>query len=615
MAQIAFVDWDGLVYYDSKNKQYIADKLAPCLKNGGVIEFKDLPKPSFKNLNYIYIISDEFTSDENFIENKFTNYSANSAVIVIEDPQLGFRYSVIKTQSWDDGDYNDLHARVDDLTSDVLDISKNLLEVTNDLANEHTRVDELEERVNNISPGGSGENPSLEGYATLQYVDNKFATKTEVANFVTETELESKGYLTEHQDISGKADKATTLSGYGITDAYTRTEIDAKLLEIESGGKIDEETLKGFVSEDEWNERISSYATKGELEKVQTTAGNNSVLIRDIDSELVDINDRIDNINIPTNVSAFTNDAGYLTEHQSLDGYAKTSEIPDVSNFIPRSEVEAALGNKANNILFTEDYKVSNSIGNIDSNYDVKGKTIAQLLIDLLGLDLVAVRYSIKFMVDDSIYSEATYEEGDAIKLPAPPSKYGYTFKGWKTHDDIYIKDGYKMPNIDLVVNAEFTEDSGGDEPEEYITIEDIKQNNIPMLSGSTESSELKAPDNIEEEITISDLSSKPLDKDPGTTIFYEYSNRENADYQFGYIVYTIDTASNRENYSIAIPKGFKIKSIDMWDADISKWASYNPTFTQRTDEHIYNNVIYVIYDSSADAAGEILRVRLEEIN
>lgn len=33
-------------------------------------------------------------------------------------------------------------------------------------------------------------------------------------------------YLTEHQDISGKADRATTLEGYGITDAYTKTEVD-----------------------------------------------------------------------------------------------------------------------------------------------------------------------------------------------------------------------------------------------------------------------------------------------------------------------------------------------------------------------------------------------------
>lgn len=36
-------------------------------------------------------------------------------------------------------------------------------------------------------------------------------------------------YLTEHQDISGKADKSTTLSGYGITNAYTKTEVDSAI--------------------------------------------------------------------------------------------------------------------------------------------------------------------------------------------------------------------------------------------------------------------------------------------------------------------------------------------------------------------------------------------------
>lgn len=33
---------------------------------------------------------------------------------------------------------------------------------------------------------------------------------------------------------------------------------------------------------------------------------------------------------VPTDVSAFKNDAGYLTEHQSLDGYAQKTDIPDV---------------------------------------------------------------------------------------------------------------------------------------------------------------------------------------------------------------------------------------------------------------------------------------------
>ena len=37
---------------------------------------------------------------------------------------------------------------------------------------------------------------------------------------------------------------------------------------------------------------------------------------------------------IPTNVSEFTNDAGYLTEHQDLSSYALKTEIPDVSSFI-----------------------------------------------------------------------------------------------------------------------------------------------------------------------------------------------------------------------------------------------------------------------------------------
>jgi len=39
----------------------------------------------------------------------------------------------------------------------------------------------------------------------------------------------SIGALTEHQDITGKADKATTLSGYGITNAYTKTEVDTAI--------------------------------------------------------------------------------------------------------------------------------------------------------------------------------------------------------------------------------------------------------------------------------------------------------------------------------------------------------------------------------------------------
>lgn len=53
---------------------------------------------------------------------------------------------------------------------------------------------------------------------------------------------------------------------------------------------------------------------------------------------------------VPTNVSAFTNDAGYLTEHQDLSEYAKKSEIPtdylvaaDLNGYATEDYVDAAV--------------------------------------------------------------------------------------------------------------------------------------------------------------------------------------------------------------------------------------------------------------------------------
>lgn len=52
------------------------------------------------------------------------------------------------------------------------------------------------------------------------------AAKTEAQSLVTAHET------TVNTALDGKADKATTLEGYGITDAYTKTELDAKFTTI-----------------------------------------------------------------------------------------------------------------------------------------------------------------------------------------------------------------------------------------------------------------------------------------------------------------------------------------------------------------------------------------------
>lgn len=46
---------------------------------------------------------------------------------------------------------------------------------------------------------------------------------------------------------------------------------------------------------------------------------------------------------VPTKVSAFTNDAGYLTQHQSLADYAKKTDLPNMSNYYSKSEVNGLI--------------------------------------------------------------------------------------------------------------------------------------------------------------------------------------------------------------------------------------------------------------------------------
>lgn len=48
-----------------------------------------------------------------------------------------------------------------------------------------------------------------------------------ITDAYTKSEIDGRGYLTA-SDISGKADKSTTLAGYGITDAYTKSEVYTK---------------------------------------------------------------------------------------------------------------------------------------------------------------------------------------------------------------------------------------------------------------------------------------------------------------------------------------------------------------------------------------------------
>lgn len=105
---------------------------------------------------------------------------------------------------------------------------------------------------------------------------------TPVEAYNTFTELAA--YIEEHQDVSDalsaaigtKADKATTLAGYGITDAYTSTQVDTKIADAISAATGGESASDVKVSLETY--KTSNDARVAALEADTHTHANKTVL-------------------------------------------------------------------------------------------------------------------------------------------------------------------------------------------------------------------------------------------------------------------------------------------------------------------------------------------------
>lgn len=99
MAELRYVDWDGLVYYDGKIKTYIEQKEDNYLKMGGFVLFSELPEPSINNVNYIYRIKDNFITDSDF-DKPNVSYSGGTWVQVTNIDDSGvFLFTIFDESS------------------------------------------------------------------------------------------------------------------------------------------------------------------------------------------------------------------------------------------------------------------------------------------------------------------------------------------------------------------------------------------------------------------------------------------------------------------------------------------------------------------------------------
>lgn len=98
MADIRYVNWDGLVYYDSKIKEYVDENIRKCIRMGGYVDFKTLPDPTYETLNFIYKVIDEFNTTSDFVTSDI-KCSAGTWVQVIETEDGLYLYDIFNNSS------------------------------------------------------------------------------------------------------------------------------------------------------------------------------------------------------------------------------------------------------------------------------------------------------------------------------------------------------------------------------------------------------------------------------------------------------------------------------------------------------------------------------------
>ncbi len=245
----------------------------------------------------------------------------------------------------------------------------------------------------------SSVNHSHDGYATqtaLDTLETKVdgkanASHTHDDRYYTETEVNNK--------LAGKSD--TTHAHTGVYDvngaaasaltsanAYTDTEIEtlsgtvstkANVADL-NAHKNDTEVHITDAERDIWNAKSDFSGSYNDLTNKPTIPSINGLATEDYVDEKVGAV-TVESIGalpnttviptVPTNVSAFTNDVGYLTEHQSLDGLATETYVNTQIDAIEIPNALSDLTTDSTHRLVTDAEKATwNAKSNFSGNYN-----------------------------------------------------------------------------------------------------------------------------------------------------------------------------------------------------------------------------------------------------
>lgn len=172
--------------------------------------------------------------------------------------------------------------------------------------------------------------------------------------------FDSNNYVTVSDfdmEINAKADAATTLEGYGIEDAYTKEEIDAKVANIyRVKGSVENYDSLPIPTEDS-----DIQLTIGDVYNVLNTGANYVWTENGWDklSETLDLSPFATKEELPKKVSELENDAGYLTAVPS--GYITETEL-NAKNYLTSVPTEYITETELNNKNYQTSEQVQSAI-------------------------------------------------------------------------------------------------------------------------------------------------------------------------------------------------------------------------------------------------------------
>ena len=232
-----------------------------------------------------YGITDAATSDHNHsdVTTSVSGFMSTSDKIKLDTiapssnnyvhPSTHDASMITTTDEFSNSDSTNVQDVLDDLDY-AIDVEKGRIDAI--LIGSGANADTFAEVVTLVNSIDTTNDQAFAGYvlsndarsATIEgNVTNLTSSKADKATTYTKSETDAKIIeLSPATDISGKADKATTLDGYGITDAYTKTKINSSL-----ALKVDKVAGKELSTED------YSTAEKSKLAGIAASANNYSL--------------------------------------------------------------------------------------------------------------------------------------------------------------------------------------------------------------------------------------------------------------------------------------------------------------------------------------------------